>query len=146
MTKCAYVLALASMSNIQTVQEIYAAFGRADVPAILSRLHDNVAWDQGATDDAVAWLQTRSGRQDVIKFFEALAEVEITRFEPWKLIDGGDTVVTLVRLEAVVKATGKTIVEDEEVHVWHFDSAGLVTSFRHRIDTHKAWLAYQATS
>jgi ketosteroid isomerase-like protein len=31
-----------------TVQEIYEAFGRGDVPAILDRLTDDIAWDLDA--------------------------------------------------------------------------------------------------
>ena len=33
------------MSNLQTVQDIYAAFGRGDIPAILDELADDVRWD-----------------------------------------------------------------------------------------------------
>lgn len=32
-------------SNIQTVQEIYAAFGRGDIPAIPGHLAENVIWE-----------------------------------------------------------------------------------------------------
>ena len=32
------------MSNIATVQGIYEAFGKGDVPAILAVLADDVAW------------------------------------------------------------------------------------------------------
>ena len=33
------------MSNVETVKEIYAAFGRGDIRAILDTLDDNVEWD-----------------------------------------------------------------------------------------------------
>ena len=39
------------MSNLQTVQEIYGAFGKGDVPAILSKLADNIEWDTDAAGD-----------------------------------------------------------------------------------------------
>lgn len=33
------------MAPIETVQQIYAAFGRGDVPFILSQLADDVEWE-----------------------------------------------------------------------------------------------------
>lgn len=34
-----------TMAPIETVQQIYAAFGRGDVPFILSQLADDVEWE-----------------------------------------------------------------------------------------------------
>ena len=47
------------MSNIPTVQDIYAAFGRGDVPAILAQLAEDVDWEYGMADAGVPWLQPR---------------------------------------------------------------------------------------
>lgn len=33
------------MSNVDTVKEMYAAFGRGDIPAILDKLDENEEWD-----------------------------------------------------------------------------------------------------
>jgi ketosteroid isomerase-like protein len=33
------------MGNLETVQKVYEAFGRGDVPAILDELADDVRWD-----------------------------------------------------------------------------------------------------
>ena len=33
------------MSNVDTVKEMYEAFGRGDVPAIIEKLDENVEWD-----------------------------------------------------------------------------------------------------
>jgi ketosteroid isomerase-like protein len=35
------------MSNMQTVIEIYEAFGRGDLPTVLSKLSDSVEWEYG---------------------------------------------------------------------------------------------------
>jgi hypothetical protein len=70
------------MTNTETVQEIYAAFGRDDVPAILERLAEDVVWEYGVNSTDVPWLQPRRGRSDVGKFFEAPGAVEITKFQP----------------------------------------------------------------
>jgi ketosteroid isomerase-like protein len=36
------------MGNLESVQAVYEAFGRGDVPAILGALADDVEWDQDA--------------------------------------------------------------------------------------------------
>jgi uncharacterized protein len=122
------------MKKVEVVGEIYAAFGRGDVPAILDRLHPEVEWEYGGTDD-VPWLQPRRGRAGAGQFFESLRAIEIHKFEPKALLEGEGVVVALLDLEATVKATGQRVVEEDEVHIWRFDSGGLVTRFRHRADT-----------
>jgi len=47
----------------------------------------------------------------------------------------------LIELEFVVRATGLRVVEEDEVHIFHFDDSGKVRRFRHRLDTYRAWLA-----
>jgi uncharacterized protein len=126
------------MNAIETVQQIYAAFGRGDVPAILERLADDVEWEYATGPNPIPWLQPLKGRVEVPKFFEALfSNVEITRFEVGKIFGDTSTVVDLVNLEYTARATGRKVVEVDEVHVWHFNDAGQVQRFRHRADT---WL------
>ena len=36
------------MAHLQTVQQIYEAFGRGDVPAIQAKLTQDVDWEYGA--------------------------------------------------------------------------------------------------
>jgi hypothetical protein len=130
------------MTHTAIVQEIYAAFGRGDVPAILERLSPSVDWEYGGTSD-VPWLQPLSGRREAGKFFESLAAIDIHKFSPKHILEGDRIVVALVDLEFTVKKTGKRVVEEDEVHIWHFDPSGLVSRFRHRVDTHKHLTAYR---
>jgi ketosteroid isomerase-like protein len=133
-----------SMSNAQTVQGIYAAFGRGDIPAILERLAPDVEWEYGTTGHGVPWLQPRRGREQVVGFFQALAELlEFKRFAPTAVIEGPGIVVALIDLEAVVKATGRSFAETDEAHIWRFDDAGRVRRFKHGVDTHQHVLAYR---
>lgn len=124
------------MSAVETVQDIYAAFGRGDVPAILTRLADDVQWEYATAANPIPWLQPLTGRDQVPRFFEALAShVEITRFEVAKIFGDASTVVDLVHLEYTARATGRKVQETDEVHIWHFNAAGQVQRFRHRADT-----------
>jgi len=120
---------------VPTVQAIYAAFGRGDVPAIIETLADDVIWEYGGSDPGVPWLVPRRGRTGVAAFFESLAALEFQRFEPKVIVQHERLVIALVDIDATVKATGKPIHEEDEVHLWHFDERGRVSKFRHRVDT-----------
>lgn len=130
------------MSNAQTVQEIYAAFGRGDIPAILEKLADDVRWEVGTISTDVPWLQRRDGRDGALAFFQALGALVFSKFEVVDVIESGSRVYGVCNVEATVTATERSFVEDDEIHIWWFDEAGKVTAFRHRADTHLQWTAY----
>jgi uncharacterized protein len=131
------------LSNLTTVQEIYAAFGKGDVPAILDRLTDSVEWEYGAGTTEIPWLKERHGRAGAAEFFASLSVLDIHKFLPKTFLEGPDLVVVLLELEASVKSTGKRIVEEDEVHIWYFDDKYRVTRFRHRVDTQQHLAAYR---
>lgn len=130
------------MSNGDTVRDIYAAFGRGDVPAMLGRMAEDVVWEQHMTDGyGIPWMRPGRGVANVRAFFETVGrELELQRFETTNVLEGGSQVVALIRLEARVRATGR-LIEDFEGHVWTFDAAGKVQAFRHLVDTHQHWKA-----
>lgn len=78
------------------------------------------------------------------EFFQALAAVDIHRFQPKTFLEAGNVVVVLLELEATVRSTGRRLMEEDEVHIWYFDSAGKVSRLAHRLDTHQHWVAYTA--
>jgi ketosteroid isomerase-like protein len=136
------------MSKIKLVQDIYAAFGRGDIPAILDKLADNVEWDYAyrASPNPVPWLQPQHGKQGVAEFFKSLQDnLEIKRFAINELAEGPSVVVAILDLEAMVKRGAmKPIIEQDEAHIWHFDEAGKVVRFRHCADTYQHVTAYNA--
>ena len=121
------------MSNTDTVREIYEAFGRGNVAAILDRLDDAVEWETQAPVPGVPWLQSRRGKSNIVGFFQALAPLEITRFEPHTIFDGGDKVFVLIALEAT--NGGKQYSFPNNGHLWQFNAAGKVIKFDHITDT-----------
>jgi ketosteroid isomerase-like protein len=130
------------MSHIATVQKIYEAFGRGDVPSILDRLSGSVEWETEG-HETVPWLKPRKGHAGAREFFQSLAALEIHKFEPHTFFEKDGLVLALINVEATVKATGKRFVENDEVHFWRFDETNLVAKFRHRVDTHRQFLALQ---
>jgi len=130
------------MSNLQTVQEIYEAFGRGDIETIMSKLSDTVNWEYSGSNETVPWLKNRRGKEETLGFFQDLAVVDFNRFEPTALLDGGMVVVALIDIDLTVKKNGENIAEKDEVHVWRFDQDGKVSGFRHGADTLAHFRAY----
>jgi ketosteroid isomerase-like protein len=130
--------------NIATVFSVYEAFGRGDVPFILDQLDDAVEWEQGGLDHGIPWLQPGRGRDHAAGFFSRLGDnAELTVFEPGEPMANDRQVAVPVSIEATVKATGKRIVEQNEVHLWTFGPDGKIVAFRHLVDTHQHWAALQ---
>lgn len=130
------------MSNIGTVQAIYEAFGRGDVPAILERLDEGIEWERNGMGHGVPWLAPGRGKAHVGQFFASLAAVDIGKFVPMNLLEGGNQVVAVIDIELTVKATGRTV-RDEELHLWTFGEDGKVVSFHHVVDTAQHVAAYK---
>ncbi|HEX4951784.1 MAG TPA: nuclear transport factor 2 family protein [Thermoanaerobaculia bacterium] len=131
------------MNNVETVQAMYAAFGRGDVPGILAHLAEDVDWEYGGGSSDEPLLQPRKGREAVPGFFATLvATIDLTRFEPKAFLAGQDVVVVLIDVEATFKANGRQVIEEDEVHIWRFGPDGRVTRFRHRADTYQWWAAF----
>lgn len=127
------------MSNLDTVKAIYEAFGRGDVPAILEKLDENVEWESQVPVEGVPWLQTRHGRDNVVGFFQDLAPLEITKFEPYEFFESGDKVFVLIDLEAT--SQGKQYHFPLEGHLWQFNATGQVVKYDHVVDTAQMWRA-----
>jgi hypothetical protein len=127
------------MSNIDTVKQIYQAFGQGDVPTILDKLDENVAWETHVPVEGVPWLQTRHGRENIAGFFESLAPLEFKKFEPHTFFESGDKVFVLLRLD--IAANGKDYSFPLEGHLWQFNNAGKVEMFDHIVDTAQMWRA-----
>ncbi|MEY8879727.1 MAG: nuclear transport factor 2 family protein [Leptothrix sp. (in: b-proteobacteria)] len=98
-------------SPIDTVQQIYAAFGRGDLAFILDQLDDDVSWgiDSVAAGEVPPYGLLR-GRQGVTKFFAAWAETaDFLSFEPRDFVVAGDQVFNHLAYTAKVRATGRTV-------------------------------------
>lgn len=131
---------------VATVQSIYAAFGRGDIPAILAVLDEHVAWeawdDNRAAVAGVPWMQPRTGPAGAGAFFGVLgAGLKIHDFQVLSVMVGEAQAAVEVTIDAEVVATGRRY-RDEEIHLWTFNAAGKVVRFRHYLDTAKhVWAA-----
>ena len=113
------------MSQTTTIQHIYEAFGRGDVPAILAHLSDDVDWDNsGVVSRECPWNGNFTGKAHVPAFFKAVGDhLDFEVFNPQTFVESGHHVAVVLRLESRLKKNGHAL-KNESVHVWTFDSHG----------------------
>lgn len=132
------------MSNTQTIQTIYAAFGRGDIPAILSVLAEDVDWNhQHLASKECPWNADFSGKSNVPKYFAAIAEhLDVTVLNPHGYLTSSDRVAVLLRIESKTKRNGRVVANDV-VHLWTFDTAGQVIRYQQFNDTAQELAAWR---
>jgi hypothetical protein len=134
-----------SERNIQIVQDIYAAFGRGDVPAIMRHVSDDLhGFGVVSAEKVVPWHIQISKKQDVPQFFQAIADsADFTRFEPRDFAAGGDHVYCTISWDVTFKHNGKKLTHDNVMHRFTFKN-GKVVEWRGTEDTVKTSAAYKA--
>ncbi len=127
-------------NNLETVRDIYEAFGKGDVPAILEHLSENVQWepwvDNYAQKAGVPWLMERQGKEGALEFFKIIGTFNFTDFRVIAVMGDGNKVAAECVINAEIPPSGNQLME-EEVHLWTFDEDGKVIRFRHYCDTAK---------
>jgi len=128
---------------VRLVQEIYAAFGRGDIPGVLSRLSEDVEWDVTGPRET-SYAGTRHGKSQVVEFFTVLGQtVEVQQFEPCEFIAQADAVAVVGRERLRVKATGRIVV-NEWVMIFTLRN-GLIVKFREYDDTEAVAAAFRGS-
>ncbi len=118
------------MSTATTVvQEVYEAFGRRDVPGILSRVAEDVDFEFVGSP-GLAYAGNRRSHAQVADFFAAVGRTDdIKAFEPRELIESADGNVTVLGWEkATALDTGKDF-ESEWIHLFTV-KGGKITRWR----------------
>lgn len=124
---------------IETVQTMYAAFNRGDVPAILAQLAEDVRWDhwpeRNPQIEALPWFAPRTGRAQVLNFFQEIGKFQFHRFEVHSLMANERQVACCLTVDLTLDNGNRFA--DQEMHLFTFNAAGQVSEFRHFIDTAK---------
>ena len=120
--------------NKAFVQSLYAAFGRGDIPFILSHADASIDWNSNDSAAVVPWGGARRGRREVQTFFDTLADkLEFEIFDPRRFAADGGLVFVQGRTVAKVKATGRRF-EIQWVHLFTI-ADGRVKRFEEFYDT-----------
>ena len=123
------------MSNVQLAKDIYAAFGRGDIPAVLAGFHPEIEWRQAEGNpyqpDGAAWI----GPQAVLEklFMRIGSEWEGFTVTVGTLHDAGEYVVMQGRYTGLYKPSGKRV-DAQMCHVMRFRD-GKLSSFQQYVDT-----------
>ena len=123
------------MSNIRFAKDLYAAFARGDIPAVLAGFDPEVEWRQAEGNpyqpDGAAWV----GPQVILEklFMRLGSEWDGFAVNVRTLHDAGEHVVMEGRYTGTYKATGKSI-DAQMCHVLRFRDGKLVR-FQQYVDT-----------
>ncbi len=110
-------IAAPEQQNLNVVRQGYAAFGRGDIPCLLTLLDPQVSWTTPGPAD-LPTAGSRRGHAAVDDFFRSLTAVgDFLRFEPKEFIAQGHRVIVLGDDTMRVKATGKSV-EGRWTHVF----------------------------
>lgn len=104
--------------NVETIKEMYAAFGRGDIEAILGVVTEDVDWSTDAAIPSAPWYGARHGHDGVRSFFAGImATGPVTEFTPLSIAsnDDGD-VLAFIRYAFTATATGRAA----EMHLHHY--------------------------
>ena len=120
------------MSNLTSVQGVYDAFAKGDIPAVLGFLSPDIEWTEA---EGFPYGGTYIGPNDVLEgvFMRLGTEWEGFAAVPVEFIDGGDTVVVLGKYSGTYKATGKSF-QANFAHVWKVRE-GKAVRFVQYVDT-----------
>jgi uncharacterized protein len=104
-------------ANIKTITQVYEAFGRGDVAAILDAVTDDVDWAAEAASSAAPWYGVRHGKDAVAAFFSDFGStMEVEEFTPVSFAANDTDVLTVVRFRSRSRGTGKT----SEMNLHHY--------------------------
>jgi ketosteroid isomerase-like protein len=104
------------MSNLESVQGLYEAFAKGDVPTVLGFLDPNIAWTEA---EGFPYGGTYNGPNAVLEgvFMRLGSEWDGFAVVPDEFIDAADTIVVLGKYSGTYKATGKSF-KANFAHVW----------------------------
>jgi hypothetical protein len=131
-----------SALHIQVVQDLYRAFGRRDLAAILAVLSPDVEWAEPEHPFNPCG-GTRHGHAGFLEWARIGSEQEdILLLEPHLFLAGENTVAVVGHTRCRAKSTGRTY-DTDFVHLVSFNN-GQIVRFQEFFDTYAAGEAFRA--
>lgn len=131
-----------SVGNIKVVQDLYKAFLKGDVSAILALLSPDVEWGEPVNPFNPA-AGVRKGHAGFLEWLRiGRASEEILALEPRQFLSDNESVAVVGHSKCLAKATGRTY-ETDFVHLVTFRE-GKITRFQEFFDTYAAGEAFRA--
>ena len=127
--------------NIKSVQELYAAFARRDIQAIIAMLSSNVEWGEPSNPFNPA-AGARHGHAGFLEWLNIGRQSEdILALEPRQFLSNNDSVAVVGYTKCLAKPTGRSY-ETDFVHLITFKDDKIVR-FQEFFDTYIAGEAFR---
>jgi ketosteroid isomerase-like protein len=131
-----------SDANIAFVQNLYAAYGRGDIAALLAAMTPDIDWYSGGRASDYPGFGPRKGHAQVREFFDIVAENnEFSQFTPREFYASGDKVFVLGDYALTLRKTGRAMASDW-VHIFTIRDRK-ISGFREFLDTALAAECYR---
>ena len=125
------------MDNVALSKNLYDAFGRGDIPAVLGAMSPDIRWHQAESNpyrpSGEAWVGPDAILNNL--FMKLGAEWDGFTVHPKLFHGAGDSVIVEGRYSGTYKPTGKGI-DAQFCHVWDLKD-GRLTRFQQYVDTAK---------
>jgi uncharacterized protein len=123
------------MSNVQLVQDLYEAFNRADIAAVLGAFDPDIEWSEAEGNpyqpSGSPWTGGEAITQNL--FMKIPADFDGFTVHPEVFHDAGDAVIVELRYSGTGKATGKKL-DAQVCHILRFRDGKLI-GFQQFVDT-----------
>ena len=125
------------MGNVSLLKNLYAAFARGDVPAVLGAMSADIHWHEAEGNPYMPSGEPWVGPDAILAnlFMRLGGEWDGFSVHPKSFYDAGDNVIVEVRYSGTYKASGKSM-DAQACHVWDIKD-GKVTRFQQYVDTAK---------
>lgn len=128
------------MTPVQTIESVYAAFSRGDIPFILGLIAPNAPWRQSKY---VPWGGDYTGAAGAAEFFTRLdAACQTTGFVVHESFLLGNQVFSFGRHDCILRSTGKPA-SSEFMFRWRVEN-GQILSYESYVDSAAVFVATQA--
>lgn len=123
------------MSNVQLISDLYEAFGRGDVPAVLGAMDPAIAWHEAESNPYMPSGEAWIGPDAILNnlFIKLAEEWDGFTVHPGTFHDAGNTVTVEARYTGTYRATGKPM-DIQVCHVWTVID-GKIAKFQQYADT-----------
>ncbi|MGN6801855.1 MAG: nuclear transport factor 2 family protein [Ginsengibacter sp.] len=99
-------------NNLQVIQQMYADFGKGNIPAVLAAFSKDVVWTRAGAP-FIPFSGTFNGIEEVMKMFALQEEnLKVKSFVPQTFCTNDNMVVVIGHDEAEVKPTGRSYSAD----------------------------------